>query len=69
MMSEIIFMIETADEGGFTASALGYSIFTEGETMDELKGNIIDAVKCHFDEENLPHVVRLHTVKDEVIAI
>jgi predicted RNase H-like HicB family nuclease len=49
-MSEIIFIIENSDEGGYTAKALGYSIFTEGETLEELKGNIRDAVKCHFDE-------------------
>lgn len=68
-MSEIIFIVETADEGGYTAKALGYSIYTEGETLDELKENIKDAVKCHFDAKELPHIVRLHMVKDELIAI
>jgi len=68
-MSEIIFIIENSDEGGFTAKALGYSIYTEGETMDELKKNVIEAVKCHFGEKTLPHIVRLHMVKDEVMAI
>lgn len=68
-MSEIIFIIENPDEGGFTAKALGYSIYTEGETIEELKENIKDAVKCHFDEKTLPHIVRLHMVKDEVMAI
>lgn len=68
-MSEIIFIIESSDEGGYTAKALGYSIYTEGETIDELKKNVKDAVKCHFDEKDLPHIVRLHIVKDEIIAI
>ncbi|HSV26413.1 MAG TPA: hypothetical protein VLH60_00835 [Sedimentisphaerales bacterium] len=68
-MSEIIFMVESSDEGGFIAKALGYSIHTEGETLDELKENVKDAVKCHFDPKDMPHVVRLHIVKDEVIAI
>jgi predicted RNase H-like HicB family nuclease len=68
-MNEIIFIIENADEGGFTAKALGFSIYTEGETMDELKENIKDAVKCHFDAKTLPHIVRLHMVKDELLAI
>lgn len=68
-MSEIIFIIESSDEGGYTAKALGYSIYTEGETLDELKENIKDAVKCHFDAKELPHIVRLHMVKDEVISI
>jgi len=69
MMSEIIFIIESSDEGGYTAKALGHSIYTEGETLDELKENIKDAVKCHFDAEEFPHIVRLHMVKDEVISI
>jgi predicted RNase H-like HicB family nuclease len=68
-MSEIIFIIEDSDEGGYTAKALGYSIYTEGETLEELKENIKDAVKCHFDNETLPHIIRLHMVKDEVMAI
>jgi predicted RNase H-like HicB family nuclease len=68
-MSEIIFVVENSDEGGYTAKALGHSIHTEGETLDELKENIKDAVKCHFDEKEIPHIVRLHIVKDEVMAI
>jgi predicted RNase H-like HicB family nuclease len=68
-MNEIIFIVEDSDEGGYTAKALGYSIYTEGETLDELKENIKDAIKCHFDEKEIPHIVRLHIVKDEVITI
>lgn len=68
-MSEIIFIVEDSDEGGYTAKALDYSIFTEGETLDELKENVKDAVRCHFDPKEAPRVVRLHIVKDEVIAI
>jgi hypothetical protein len=47
-MSEIIFVVEDSAEGGYTAKALGYSIYTEGETLDGLKESIRDAVKCHF---------------------
>lgn len=68
-MSEIIFVVENSDEGGYTAKSLGYSIYTEAETLDELKENVKDAVKCHFDEKGIPRIVRLHIVKDEVIAI
>lgn len=68
-MSEIIFVVENSDEGGYTAKALGHSIHTESETLEELKENIRDAVKCHFDTKKLPHIVRLHMVKDEVMAI
>ncbi|MCK5661540.1 MAG: hypothetical protein KAH86_09280 [Methanosarcinales archaeon] len=48
-MNEIIFLIEDDLEGGYTAQALGHSIFTEGETLEELKRNIKDALNCHFD--------------------
>jgi predicted RNase H-like HicB family nuclease len=54
-MSEIIIIVENSDEGGYTAKSLGYSIYTEGETLDELKENIKDAIKCHFDVEEIPH--------------
>lgn len=50
-MNEIIFLVEEALEGGYTARALGESIFTEGETLEETKKNIKDAVNCHFDED------------------
>ena len=68
-MSEIIFVVEDSNEGGYTAKALGHSIHTEGETLDELKENIRDAVKCHFDEKDRPRIVRLHMVRDELMPI
>lgn len=68
-MSEIIFIVEDSHEGGYTAKSLEHSIFTEGETLDELKENVKDAVKCHFDPGKMPRIIRLHIVRDEVIAI
>jgi predicted RNase H-like HicB family nuclease len=68
-MKEIIFLIEEAAEGGFIAKALGESIFTEGETLEEVKSNIREAVECHFDEANLPNLIRLHIVKDELMTL
>ena len=68
-MKEIIFLIEEAAEGGFVAKALGESIFTEGETLEEVKSNIKEAVECHFDEANLPKLIRLHIVKDELMTL
>jgi hypothetical protein len=67
-MNEIIFLIEEAAEGGFTARALGESIFTEADTLDALRQQVRDAVNCHFDEGNAPKVIRLHFVRDEVLA-
>ena len=67
-MSEIIFQVEEAAEGGYTARALGPAIFTEAESMDALRENVRDAVRCHFDEGTGPKVIRLHFVRDEVLA-
>ena len=61
-MAEILFIVEEAQEGGFTAKSVGESIFTEGNTLDELKKNIQEAVNCHFDDEKLsPKMIRLHS--------
>jgi len=49
-LKEIMFIGEEDPEKGYTAQALGYSIFTEGDTLEELKENIKDALKCHFDK-------------------
>jgi hypothetical protein len=55
---EIIFLVEDDLEGGFSAKALGHSIYTQGETKAELKKNIMDAVACHFDNlEERPKIV------------
>ena len=67
-MAEMVFLVEEAPEGGFTAKALGYSIYTEADTWNELKAAIQDALACHFEEGQRPHVVRLHYLKEEVIA-
>ena len=68
-MNEIIFLVEEALEGGYTAKAIGESIFTEADTMDQIKVNIKEAVECHFDEEKKPKLIRLHMIKEEVIAV
>jgi len=66
--SEIIFSIEEAPEGGYLARALGHSIFTEADDLDGLREAVRDAVRCHFDETERPKVIRLHFVREEVIA-
>ena len=68
-MNEIIFLIEEALEGGYTARAIGEGIFTEGDTLEETKKNIKEAVECHFDEDKKPRLIRLHMIKEEVIAV
>lgn len=69
MLKEIIFVVEEAPEGGYTAQALGYSIFTEADTWDELKEAVQDAVRCHFEENEQPALLRLHLVREEVVLV
>jgi len=68
-MDELVFLVEAAPEGGFTARALGAVIFTEADDRETLKKSIQDAVDCHYEPEKRPRLVRLHFVQDEVIAI
>jgi hypothetical protein len=67
-MTELVFVVEQAPEGGYTARAVGNSIFTEADTLDELRNQVRDAVRCHYDEARRPAVIRLHFVRDEVFA-
>ncbi len=66
--SEIIFAVQESPEGGFEARALGHSIFTQAESMEELREMVRDAVRCHFEADTIPAVIRLHFVHDEVIV-
>ena len=68
-MNEIIFLVEEAPEGGYTARALGASIFTEAESMEDLHHLVRDAVRCHFEEGERPKIIRLHFVREELIAV
>jgi hypothetical protein len=59
-MSEIVFLVEDAPDGGFTARALGASIFTEADTLEALREAVRDAVACHFEDADRPRLIRLH---------
>ena len=65
--SEIIFSVEESPEGGYEARALGHPIFTQADSVEELKTMLRDAVTCHFTEDAKPQVIRLHMAKDEII--
>ena len=67
-MSEIVFLVEESDEGGYVARALGHSIFTEADTLEALEPRVRDAVRCHFEDAERPAVIRLHFVRDLVLA-
>ena len=67
---ELIFEVRDAEEGGFFARALGHSIFTEAESWDELRSNVLQAVGLHFEEAaQRPRLVQLHYVRDELIPV
>ena len=68
-MKELIFLVEESPEGGYEARALGESIYTEADTLEELREAVADAVRCHLEEAERPSVVRLHFVREEVIAV
>ena len=65
----MIFLVEKDPEGGFNARALGESIYTEADTLEELKKQVRNALECHFDDQSkMPSIIRLHIVRDEVYA-
>ena len=72
-MNEIIFEVrEDEGDGGFVATALGHAIATQGETVEELREMVRDAVKCHFGDGQagtMPKIIRLHFVRDEALAV
>ena len=68
-MTEILFTVEEAPERGLAARAVGHSIFTEADTLDELRENVREAVECHFDQGHAPKLIRLHIVRDEVLTV
>jgi len=68
-MTELIFIVEEAPEGGYTAKAVGESIFTEADTVDELRKMVREATLCHFEDQKVPKFLRLHFVKEELLNL
>lgn len=68
-MNEILFVVEEAPEGGWTARALGESIFTEADEIESLHQQVREAVHCHFEEGKAPKIIRLHFTREEVLAV
>jgi hypothetical protein len=68
-MKEIFFIVQEDQDGGYTARAVGEAIFTEADTVKELKENIKEALLCHFDSiEEMPKIANLHFVRDEILT-
>jgi hypothetical protein len=68
-MNEIVFEVVQEADGGFTAESLGESIFTQGDSWDELKANVREAVRAFYFDSPPPSSIRLHLVRDEVLAV
>ena len=66
-MTELIMLVEPAPEGDNTARALAESIFTEADTLPELREGIREAIACHFDQGQAPKIIRLHIVREEIL--
>jgi hypothetical protein len=66
-VSELLFLVEESPEGGYTARAVGLSIFTEADNLDDLRRNIREAVECHFESGDAPKLIRLHIVREEIL--
>ena len=64
----VCLLVEESLEGGFEARALNHSIFTQSETIEGLRETVRDAVRCHFDDDKVPRIIRLHFVREEVIT-
>jgi hypothetical protein len=69
MSEEIIFSVLESPEGGYEAKALSAPIFTEADSMEQLRVAVRDAVECHFEADQRPKMIRLHFVRDEMIAV
>lgn len=67
-MIEILFVVSEAAEGGYVASAVDAAIVTEADDWDQPRAAMRDAVRCHFEERDRPKMIRLHLIRDEVIA-
>ena len=69
-MTELIFIVEEDPEGGYFAKAAGAAIFTQAETIEELREMVREAVDCYYDETmERPKILRLHFVRDEILAV
>jgi hypothetical protein len=67
-MTEVHFIVEEAPEGGFVARAVGTDIYTEADSLEDLHDQVRDAVRCHFEEGQMPSLIRLHITREEVLV-
>jgi len=68
-MKEIVFLVEESQDGGYFARAVNQSIYTQADTIEELKPMISDAVRCHFDDSEMPELIHMHVTREETFAL
>ena len=68
-MKELVFLVEESQDGGYFARAVNQSIFTQADTIEELKPMITDAVRCHFDDAEMPELIHMHVTREETFAL
>ncbi len=68
-MKELVFLVEESQDGGYYARAVNHSVVTQGDTIAELKTMISDAVRCHFDEAEMPDLIHMHVTREETFAL
>jgi len=67
-INELLFEITQESDGGYVAECLTENIFTQGDSWEELRDNVIDAVKAFFFDSEMPTSIRLHLVRDEFVS-
>jgi hypothetical protein len=68
-MNEILFVVVETDDGSYRASAVGAAIHTEADSLEDLHRGIRDAVHCHFEDGEAPPLIRLHHLRQELLAL
>jgi predicted RNase H-like HicB family nuclease len=75
-MAELVFEAVQETDGGYCAECLteniltqGDTIFTQGDTWDELRRNVVEATTAFFFDQPRPERIRLHLVRDEVLSV
>lgn len=69
MASELVFEVVQESDGGYCAECLTESIFTEADTWDELRNNVLEATAAYYFDRPRPERIRLHLVRDEILRV
>jgi hypothetical protein len=68
-VDELVFEVVQEADGGYSAECLTESIFTQADSWDELRRNVLEAVTAFYFDRTAPASVRLHLVRDEILSV